>query len=289
MESTGMSLLSFYLLNASALLSEYRQILILVSLLAFLLTAIRVTYLDYHAFIALGPGGTPSTVQGYLKLKLLSLFRLRNTLAPPKIPSSLPDQSGYLSNRTLPHRVGPRPTVSGLAPQRQIDSFATAKSYEKTTAAINDLARTTPGLKITLSPFEKHSDALVATKPVHNRKRGGEVCHVHPSDGSLHLTLHPADVALCIERGWGERHPLARGGWMTRFVPETFVMVYAPRTGLEVQTVLDIVEASVWWVGGESVLAQQEGREQKEKQQCGVLCTLQDREGAGKMAKEAVL
>ncbi|TKX22378.1 hypothetical protein C1H76_5486 [Elsinoe australis] len=250
--------------DAFALLSQYFQILSLLSSFALLLAVIRITYLDYHAFLALGPGGTPSTIPGYLKLKLLALFRLRDPLDPPKLSTEPSQQSGYLSTRTLPHRVGPRPTVAGLAPQRQLDSFATAKSYEQTTAAIDDLARTNPRLNISTSPFEKHNDALVSIRPAHNRKRGGEVCHVHPSDGSLHLTLHPADVALCIERGWGERHPLARGGWMTRFVPETFMMVYAPRTGLEVQTVMDIVMASVWWVGGEDIVAYQEERDEKQ-------------------------
>lgn len=46
---------------------------------------------------------------------------------------------------------------------------------------------------------------------------GGEVCHSHPSDGSLHLVLHPADVRAVLEKGWGERHPLAwddgEDGW----------------------------------------------------------------------------
>lgn len=45
------------------------------------------------------------------------------------------------------------------------------------------------------------------------------------TDGSLHLTLHPKDVKLVLERGWGQRHPLARGGFFERFVPVGFVMV----------------------------------------------------------------
>ncbi|KAG8625764.1 hypothetical protein KVT40_006165 [Elsinoe batatas] len=273
MESQNVSSPLFHISNALALLRSYSQVLFLVSMFGLLVAVVWLTYLDYHAFLALGPGGTPSTVAGYTKLKLLSLFQLRDPLQAPRIPTSLPDQSGFLSNRTLPHRVGPRPTISGLAPQRQVDSFATAKSYEQLTAAIEELAKVATGLEITLSPFEKHSDALVATKPIHNRKRGGEVCHVHPSDGSLHLTLHPADVALCIERGWGQRHPLSRGGWMRRFVPETFVMVYAPRTSLEVQTVMDIVKAGVWWVGGENILEEQQEREQKSGS--GVLCVVE--------------
>lgn len=69
----------------------------------------------------------------------------------------------------------------------------------------------------------------------------------------MHLTLHPADVKLVIERGWGERHPLAREDWWwwrRRSVPPGFVMVYAPHDAEEVRLVMEIVRAAVWWVSG---------------------------------------
>lgn len=75
---------------------------------------------------------------------------------------------------------------------------------------------------------------------------------------------------------------------MTRFVPETFMMVYAPRTGLEVQTVMDIVMASVWWVGGEDIVAYQEERD--EKQVRGVSCAMACLQAAeSSEGKDAVL
>jgi len=88
-----------------------------------------------------------------------------------------------------------------------------------------------------------------------NRTRhcSGEVCHAHPSDGSMHLTLHPADAALVLSQAWGERHPLSNGGWLARFVPPGFVMVYAPRNEEDIETVMRIVAAAVWWVGGVDV------------------------------------
>jgi hypothetical protein len=74
----------------------------------------------------------------------------------------------------------------------------------------------------------------------------------------LHLTLHPADVRTVLEKGWGERHPLAwdDGGeewcwWRwAKSVPPGFVMIYAPRDERELEIVMDIIRASVWWVGG---------------------------------------
>lgn len=67
----------------------------------------------------------------------------------------------------------------------------------------------------------------------------------------MHLTLHPLDAALVLHAGWGERHPLAgisiHG---KRLLPPGFIMVYAPREEAEVQTVMEIVKAGAWWVGG---------------------------------------
>lgn len=48
-----------------------------------------------------------------------------------------------------------------------------------------------------------------------------------------------------------ERHPLARGGWCTRFVPVGFLMIYAPRTEEEVSVVMEIILAAIGWVSGE--------------------------------------
>lgn len=48
-----------------------------------------------------------------------------------------------------------------------------------------------------------------------------------------------------------ERHPLARGGWCTRFVPVGFLMIYAPRTEEEISVVMEIILAGVGWVSGE--------------------------------------
>ena len=48
-----------------------------------------------------------------------------------------------------------------------------------------------------------------------------------------------------------ERHPLAKGGWCSRFVPQGFVMVYAPRSKEEVEVVMEIIKAGVGWISGE--------------------------------------
>jgi hypothetical protein len=58
---------------------------------------------------------------------------------------------------------------------------------------------------------------------------------------------------MVLQQAWGERHPLSTGGWLSRFVPAGFVMVYAPRDEEELENVMGIVKAAVWWVGGVDV------------------------------------
>lgn len=96
----------------------------------------------------------------------------------------------------------------------------------------------------------RHGTGLFSVSPV-MRTCNGEVCHAHPIDGSLHMTLHPADAKVVLEAGWGERHPLARGGWFERFVPRGFVLIYSPSSEADLQVVSQIIKAAIWHVGGD--------------------------------------
>ncbi|PYI08570.1 hypothetical protein BO78DRAFT_58458 [Aspergillus sclerotiicarbonarius CBS 121057] len=256
---------------------------------------------DYHAFLALGPGGTPSTPTGYLRICFFRLVTIRDPFHPPSLPPSLLPQQGLLLSSTLPYRPGPRPTVVGIAPQRQMTQKGSLAMYETLATEIQRLVSQHPDtLYEGTSCFEKHSTGMFCTGPSftssppttttstttvhtntktrdrdrdidrdisstilthnhqwrHRRTCNGEVCHAHPSDGSLHLTLHPADVKLVIERGWGQRHPLTRESWWwcyLRTVPTGFMMLYAPRNREELETVLEIIRAAAWWVSGEEL------------------------------------
>ncbi|KAJ9627703.1 hypothetical protein H2203_002915 [Taxawa tesnikishii (nom. ined.)] len=225
--------------------------------LAVILPTLQHLYFDYKTFVSLGPGGTPPTIMGYLKVKALSFFALRDPYAPPPIPSYQKTKEGHLVS--LPKRSGPRPEAKGIAPHRQVDQRSSEEIFAKLSEAIDEMAASTPYLETGTSCFEKHGTGLFSTSPK-RRTCGGEICHAHPSDGSMHLTLHPADAKVMLEAGWGERHPLARGGWLERFVPGGFVMVYAPRTEEEVETVMEIVKAAIWWVGGKEVATAEEIR-----------------------------
>ncbi|EMD01005.1 hypothetical protein BAUCODRAFT_53431, partial [Baudoinia panamericana UAMH 10762] len=213
--------------------------------LATLLPFILHIHQDYLAFLALGPGGTPPTFTGYLKVTILSFFALKNPYQPGPTPERFAGCPGNLV--ALPQRSGPRPCTRGIAPQRQITQKASEAVYERLAAGIEKLSN--PKLVVGTSCFEKYSTGLFSVSPA-KRTCKGEVCHSHPSDGSMHLTLHPADASIVLKAGWGERHPLARGGWFEQFVPAGFVMIYAPRDEKEVEVVLSIVKAAAWFVGG---------------------------------------
>ncbi|KAF3000262.1 hypothetical protein E8E13_008042 [Curvularia kusanoi] len=236
---------------------------IMTTILVLLLPVLTVVYIyrDYKAFLSLGPGGTPSTPLGYLKVKTLGLLSLRDPLRPLPIPPHFRPQKGYLES--LPKRTGERPLVRGIAPQRQQTQRSDEKMYGRLVERIRKHTQEPANMLFErTSCFEKYSSGLFASVPI-TRTCGGEICHAHPSDGSLHLTLHPADAKVMLENGWGERHPLAKGGWFRRFVPREFVLIYAPRTESELEVVMQIVAASIWWVSGVDVNADAEVGERR--------------------------
>lgn len=234
---------------------------LLTTLFTLLLPPLLIFYVhsDYKAFLSLGPGGTPATPLGYLRIKALSLICLRDPLRPMAIPPHFRPQRGYFNSSSIPTRKGTRPVVQGIAPQRQQTQKSTAEVYKSLVVRVRELAQDPRNkLQERTSCFEKHSSGLFTSIPI-TRTCGGEICHAHPSDGSMHLTLHPSDAKVVLENGWGERHPLARGGWCRRFVPKEFVLIYAPRDESEVDVVMGIVAASIWWVSGIDVQGDETG------------------------------
>ena len=222
---------------------------------------------DYRFFLSLGPGGIPSTPLGYLRICLLKLIVRHNVLVPPPpLLASSPFHPYFRPGTPHPalafaRASGSRPRVAGIAPHRQLTQRGSDQDVARLHAAFEALAAARAALLATgRSCFEKHSLALFLTRLSTalggegpgaevwwNRTCGAppEIAHLHGGDGSLHLTLHPADARAVMAAGWGERHPLAG-----RLLPAGYVMVYAPRGEREVELVMDIVRAGAWWVGG---------------------------------------
>lgn len=42
------------------------------------------------------------------------------------------------------------------------------------------------------------------------------------------MNIHPDDARAVLEKRWGERHPLARGGWLRQYVPKEFTSKFSP-------------------------------------------------------------
>ncbi|POR39536.1 Uncharacterized protein TPAR_00276 [Tolypocladium paradoxum] len=209
---------------------------------------------DYQNFVNLGPGGTPSTFRGYLRISWLRLWALRDPFSAPKPdPDRVPSQ-GILRRQPLPYRAGPRPLVAGIAPQRQLDQHGSRRCYLSLRRAMEKLGIRNP-LKFGTerSCLEKHGLALFARHPLQTNCQG-EICHVHDSDHSMHMCLHPDDIREILSKGWGQRHPLARQDWLLHMpVSQDFVMVYAPRNEQELQITYRIIEAAIWYILAERV------------------------------------
>ncbi|CAG7557035.1 unnamed protein product [Fusarium equiseti] len=207
---------------------------------------------DYVNFLNLGPGGTPSTFAGYLRISWFRLWALRDPYAAPEPdPQRLPT-SGILRRQRLPYRAGPRPVVAGIAPQRQLDQHGSQECYRSLRWSMAKMANRNPKKFGTeKSCLEKHGLALFARHPVQTNCQG-EICHVHDSDHSMHMCLHPDDIKEVLQKGWGQRHPLA---WTGRFIKSPvspdFLMVYAPRDDEELQVVCNIIEAAIWYTVAE--------------------------------------
>lgn len=163
-------------------------------LLSLLFPAYRIILKDYSAFLALGPGGTPSTFVGYLRVTYLRLFTLRDPFQPPSLAQPMYPQWGYLRN--LLRRSGPRPAVAGIAPHRQLNQKPGPRLHHALRAAFHDLAAGFPSLiRKGNSCFEKHGLALFLSACAHEQPTDaphpaashlnptcqdtGEICHLH--------------------------------------------------------------------------------------------------------------
>jgi hypothetical protein len=231
----------------------------------------------YQNFLLLGPGGTPQTFMGYLRLSCYGLLAVKDPFTAPLPDRTVEPREGILAD--LPARSGTRPQVVGLAPQRQMNQIGPRPVSDLLQRLLETAAARDPKTYHTgVSCTEKHGFAFFARHPVTLAERGhGEICHIHDSERSMHMNLHPDDIKEVIEKGWGERHPLAFSGWVKAPCPTTLVMIYAPRgtrqpkatargevfpvssvlicsvDEKELLTICKIVEAASWYRSGKRI------------------------------------
>lgn len=150
----------------------------------------------------------------------------------------------------LPQRAGSRPRTTPTNPHTQLDQQPTESRLHEELArrafalpgVVEEPSRiSVPGARaLVLAPEEPPGppDAFLV---------GREFAHLHPApDHSAHAMLPPEVVREAVDAGWAEPHPVARMG----LIPETAVMLYAPRDDDELAVVETLIRASREFAGG---------------------------------------
>lgn len=226
---------------------------------ALLLGAGIVAYRDYRAYVSMGPNGLPDTFWGWQTQLRMSLGARKDTTVPaPYDLDSVAgphDKENFLPKTAaegLSWRPGSNPPhVPGfVAPQRQTTELASDKTKKAMLGFLDALVAVNSGaLQTQTSVLEgpvpamglKHYKSMTeASKPKVLVITRGEMCHIHPPDGSTHLHLSLADQKSVIELGWGRRHRLSGGG----LLPWNYTLIYAPRNEEEIAVWKSIVMAA---------------------------------------------
>jgi len=149
----------------------------------------------------------------------------------------------------LSPRAGQRPQTTPCAPHEQVSQNPDAATYEAFKARAFDFSFVERRPSIISVPG---AEALwMAHDHAHGCNEsfmvGNEFAHVHPLyDGSMHLMLPVECTHELFAKGWGEPHPMAAAG----MIPETAVMVFAPRDEGEIETALTILATSYQFARG---------------------------------------
>ena len=207
---------------------------------------------DYRRWRALGVGGLPPTWRGWVRTT-----RWRMMMADPLALAPLRAQWGSADDidtlSRLPTRAGGRPRIGPHpVPHRQLTDHAPASVRERLAAAFDEaVARDPARVRWALSHFELHNRAITLHEECCSHADAlathGEVAHIHPADGSMHMVLSASDAAHVVERGWGERHGLAG---VALGLPLTYTLIYAPRDAGEVDVDAAILDSAIAYMAG---------------------------------------
>ncbi|KAI0853371.1 hypothetical protein F5Y00DRAFT_224525 [Daldinia vernicosa] len=267
------------LINPDVLRAHQKPILLATGITAVATPFLAYAWSCYREWLALGPGGMPYHFPGWLLQVGLHAVARSDTREPLPRPykrledvAALYGAAGAKSYYNysgdgpgqIPKRKGDRPTVpTFVAPQRQTSdaappatvaaqkaflaavAAANASLFEVRTSKLEGPLHQALWLRLP-SPSSASADDDTTLRTRLGRGSDGEFAHVH-GEGSVHVTLSPADAAAAIEAGWAERFGLA-GWWGSRVVPWGFVMVYAPRDEGEFAVFRELVLAGARYV-----------------------------------------
>ncbi|KAF8207632.1 hypothetical protein K438DRAFT_1575800 [Mycena galopus ATCC 62051] len=213
---------------------------------------------NYRKFLALGKSGLSALGPlGWIIALTLTTFG-RETTSTEEYEKAVPEERWL----EIPvERRGSRPNMGWhCVPHRQIDRMSLDEIAKRLDAIFEKRATANPNLVETkLSPHERTIPAMVIHPDIpapHKDAVQGlrEIAHVHPIDHSMHVILSPADSKTAVDLGWAERHPLSG---VSRFVPlpNTYLLVYAPRDEEELAVVERILVASMGYMTGSRSVA----------------------------------
>lgn len=220
---------------------------------------------DYNIYLSYGPGGLPYNIKGWLISALLRLLCREPFSTKLYTSPSLPFSSalGFLPD-SLPKREGKRPKIGPHPiPQRQLDQLAPNHIKADLIARFETLALQAQENGLTewrQSVHERqHRGVFVSPdrKPWNEvaQETRGEIAHVHAGlDCTLHVVMAPADCKKVIDAGWGQRHGLdgvkVIKGAFGFTIPVNYVLIYAPRSGEEIEQALGFVKAAIAFMTG---------------------------------------
>ncbi|KAK5116081.1 hypothetical protein LTR85_009363 [Meristemomyces frigidus] len=225
--------------------------------------AIATYQAGYRRWMAMGPGGLPANHFGYVANNVIeAMFARKDTRdvslydQPEQYAAGWVEvsdkekamaQTSFLSG-ALPRRKGTQAhALRFVIPQREhfAQEYQNSKVKEAYVAAFEHLQADNKAItEWKVSGLEGRGQALFLTPsvavPKLASKTGGEICHVHKSDLSGHLTLSLADAKEVVAKGWGERHRLSGSR-----LHLGYTMTYVPRTVEEVEVFVRIHQAGI--------------------------------------------
>ncbi|KAJ6494728.1 hypothetical protein C8R47DRAFT_1194666 [Mycena vitilis] len=212
---------------------------------------------NYRKFLALGHSGL-SRLGPLGWMVALTLTALgRETVSTAEYEKGVSDGRWL---ETPMERRGARPETGWhCVPHRQTDKLPSDEMAKRLDAVFEKHVAANPTLvQVVLSPHEKTIPGMVVHSDIpspHDVATKGlrEIAHIHRIDHSLHVILSPADSKTAIDLGWAERHPLS--GRPVVPLPNSYLLVYAPRDEEELDVVERILIASIGYMTGSRSVA----------------------------------
>ncbi|OTA94995.1 hypothetical protein M434DRAFT_394204 [Hypoxylon sp. CO27-5] len=216
---------------------------------------------------AMGEGGTSHTWAGYmsnLSAEKTMAFGVDDTIKPGFYDNPKKRATGWRKatdeqkanaqksflKEPLPVRPGPRARAKRFVypqrernaadPQNPVVKQAYLDAFNNKLGEIN--AEST---EWKTSALEKHGRALFIKPSLPLTPLAGptsrEICHIHGTDLSGHVTLSFKDAEEVISKGWGERHRLSGTDW----IHLGYTMLYVPNTVEETDILIRIYQAGI--------------------------------------------